>query len=161
MARGYRGFRRNPNNIAKLPEDITTQIYASQYHSASWGYNSYVDAIDLTHVKKVVISYRYQVTFPSSGGRKNDYWDGSQHALIISPTRPSLTWTKYSFWESTSGDYTPVSINSSGTREIDVSDLKGLYYIGCGANNISPYDHSRVSNGSYWAYTYITNVHFE
>lgn len=143
----------------KFPSNISTSIVASGELN-SWRYARYAEKVDLTKVSKVRFNYTIKAYF-------NDFSDGKDYYDSVSGQVGVSVGNSGAFDKSVStgalwyaGDLTALMqkwLSSSGTLELDVSNLTGEYYIGCGSNynDTIHYDKSGQTNMTVTGVTFI------
>lgn len=138
--------------------DALSATSTSRSNPTGWIYNRYEKPVNLTKVKSVTIEYTVSASFYVDPDG-NSYYDTVQAQVGVSVGN-SGAFTKYAQQGGLfTGNKSTSTYTRSFTSTIDVSELSGLHYIGCGVYE-SSYP-SYPTNYQDWSQTKITSVSFQ
>ena len=140
--------------VSKLPDNISASCQAYSRTLNNWSYARYANPVDLTHVRTITITYTLRAYFEYD----INYYDYIKYSLGVSAGNSGDFSKKYSNTAWTTS-YKPEYqwSTSGGTINLDVSNLTGMYYIGCG---VCPGDDTHGNYDGEGMYTTITGVTF-
>lgn len=152
----------NIRNIGNkpIPKPIIETITTPTSRANTWQYARYNNVVDLSNVKRIVFKYVLYSYFREYSDKYGDYYASANLKCGISPTN-SGGFTNHAdrnnVWYGEKYVNHGTTFSTSGQLTLDVSTLKGKYYVGIGAQ----YDmgvHQQSDTGYTWAS--LTSVEF-